>query len=175
MLKSFCTGLVTLGLLLSGCASTPPTTRTTQSDPVEDQQPPTPQATSVLAESQPVLQERVAPINHENNIYFALGATNVDQAGENKLREHAARLKEDPKLLVTLIGLTDNSGSRSVNLLIAEQRVDAVAKRLRSYGVQNSQIRRYPLGSKTADESCNTAACRQIMRRVELSYPVTAR
>lgn len=115
------------------------------------------------------------PVNHENSIYFALGATSVDQDGEKKLREHAERLKDDPKLLVTLIGLTDNSGSRSLNLLIAEQRVDAVAKRLRSYGVPNSQIRRYPLGSKNANEPCSSPACRQIMRRVELSYPGTAK
>ena len=168
-------GFLVLGLFLSGCMSTPPVENVAPPKPAIGLSPPSVPAANSAEQLPPVSQETTRPVNHENNIYFALGATNVDQAGENKLREHAARLKEDPKLLVTLIGLTDNSGSRSVNLLIAEQRVDAVAKRLRSYGVQNSQIRRYPLGSKTADESCNTAACRQIMRRVELSYPVTAR
>ena len=73
-------------------------------------------------------------------------------------------------MVVTLIGLTDDQGSRSFNLVIAEQRIEAVAKILRAHGVLKSQIRPYPLGSNMPDPACKTPACREKMRRVELDY-----
>ena len=63
-----------------------------------------------------------------NSIYFARGATRIDPAGQDKLRHHAARLKENPAQVVTLAGYTDGLGSDSYNLAIADQRIEAVAK-----------------------------------------------
>lgn len=104
------------------------------------------------------------------SIYFASGETTIDEAGKTVLRQHAARLKEDSRLVVTLVGHTDNQGSRSYNLALADSRMDAVAEALRALGVARKQIRRQTASGGTA-EDCNTAACRQQMRRVDLVFP----
>ena len=110
-----------------------------------------------------------------NSIYFAKGATRIDPAGQNKLRQHAARLKENPAQVVTLAGYTDDLGSDSYNLAISDQRIEAVAKLLRTYGVPKKQIhplRRYSVGRRESMPDCRTKECRQLMRRVELIYGI---
>lgn len=107
----------------------------------------------------------------ENSIYFGTGASEVDLSGQQKLREHALRLLKNPETVVTLIGHTDNLGSRSYNLAIAERRIVAVRSLLRAHGAAKHQIRGYALGNEKSDRICKAAKCRQNMRRVELSYP----
>ena len=112
-------------------------------------------------------------LEEANSIYFAKGATRIDRTEQNKLRIHAARLKENPVQVVTLAGYTDDLGSDSYNLAIAEQRIEAVAKLLRTYGVPKKQIqplRRYSVGRAGSMAACRTTDCRQKMRRVELIY-----
>ena len=112
-------------------------------------------------------------LEEANSIYFAKGATRIDPAGQDKLRIHAARLKENPAQVVTLAGYTDDLGSDSYNLAIADQRIEAVAKFLRTYGVPKKQIlplRRYSVGRAGSMAACRTTDCRQKMRRVELIY-----
>jgi outer membrane protein OmpA-like peptidoglycan-associated protein len=106
---------------------------------------------------------------------FAKGATRIDPAGQDKLRIHAARLKENPAQVVTLAGYTDDLGSGSYNLAIADQRIEAVAKLLRTYGVPKKQIhplRRYSVERAGSMAACRskTTDCRQKIRRVELIY-----
>lgn len=112
----------------------------------------------------------VPEIDEENAIFFASGSSRLDADGERKLQRHAARLKTDPKLSVTLVGHTDDLGSRSYNIAIAEQRTTAVAGQLLAAGVRRTQIRRYSMGHEKAAEACRTAACRQKMRRVDLIF-----
>jgi len=107
----------------------------------------------------------------ENRIYFSPGGTQVDLAGRRKLELHAPALKEDAKLIVTLVGMTDDQGSRAYKLAIAEQRVNAVFQVLRKLGVPARQIRRYAVGMEKASIGCITTECRRTMRRVELRYP----
>ncbi|MBL8393484.1 MAG: OmpA family protein [Candidatus Accumulibacter sp.] len=112
-------------------------------------------------------------LEEANSIYFAKGATRIDPAGQDKLRIHAARLKENPAQVVTLAGYTDDLGSDSYNLAIADQRIEAVVKLLRTYGVPKKQIhplRRYSVGRAGSMAACRTTDCRQKMRRVELIY-----
>ncbi|EXI81053.1 MAG: Minor outer membrane protein Omp16 [Candidatus Accumulibacter appositus] len=106
----------------------------------------------------------------ENNIYFSLGGVTVNRQERAKLQQHASYLKENPEKSVTLIGYTDDLGSRNYNVAIAEQRVAAVRKLLRSYRVPGGQIRRYSVGSEKTPKACKTEQCRQKMRRVELRY-----
>lgn len=107
----------------------------------------------------------------ENSIFFASAATQLDAAGQAKLHRHAARLKDNPQLTVTLVGHTDNLGSTSYNLAIAEQRAATVARALQAMGVGRGQIRHYGLGDEKAGPACKTAGCRQKRRRVDLVYP----
>lgn len=106
-----------------------------------------------------------------DKIFFAVNATEVDEAGRRKLRAHADRLKANRRLSVTLVGHTDHHGSRSYNLAIAERRTAVVAEVLTSLGVGRTQIRRYGVGNEKPGPHCQTAECRSRMRRVDLIYP----
>lgn len=114
--------------------------------------------------------DQAATVPEENRIYFASGASRIDADGQRKLQQHGARLKEDAKRVVTLIGHTDHLGSRSYNIAIAEQRTTAVASQLLANGARRTQIRRYSMGNEKDADNCRTAACRQQMRRVDLIY-----
>lgn len=169
---------------LQGCASTPPNANEAQSagrviatisppksEPAEKEQ----LATEVASGSVPntvAKTQGVAPevVDDMNSIYFNIGATQIDPKGREKLRAHAARLKNDRDLDVTLIGYTDHLGSRSLNLAISEKRTDAVAALLISNGARKMQIRRYGIGNEHADRACTTKACQKKMRRVKLVY-----
>lgn len=141
-----------------------------------------PQVQATKASDSPGIQAETAAVedaaNHQADgdlsIYFHMGDTRVDQTGQQELRRHAARLKEHPRTVVTLAGSTDDLGSDSYNLAIAEQRIDAVARLLRAYGVARNQLnpgRRYAVEQGRLATTCRTAACCQKMRRVDLIYP----
>ena len=160
-----CLAPLLLGVMLLGCG-------TSATLPPEPSPQPSPGPSLAADTPLAVETDSVAP-DEANSIYFATGAARVDRFGEQKLRLHAARLKANPAQMVTLAGYTDDMGSRSYNLVMAEQRIDAVARLLRSYGVAKKQIhpvRRYGRGPGQQGLPCRTAVCRQKMRRVELIY-----
>ncbi len=107
----------------------------------------------------------------KRTVYFPFGEALIDNEGTDILRQNAQKLKEDPQLVVTLVGHTDNLGSAAYNLAVADKRTEAVSDRLRSLGVPRNQIRRLPVGSEqSSKQKCDTEACRRTMRRVELVY-----
>lgn len=159
-------------LILAGCATqpvppVPPGPASSEpARPATASPPPMPAVNpAVVAEA-----KVIAAVDSENSIFFALAETDVDEAGEQKLRLHAARLKEDNKLRVRLVGYTDNQGSRSYNIALAERRVKAVYDLLRKFGVSSLQLRHTSVGGEMANKSCRSAECRNLMRRVELQY-----
>lgn len=109
-------------------------------------------------------------IREGRSIFFAKGSAELNSNAHAVLETHAARLNDDPKLVVTLVGHSDHLGSRSYNLAVAEQRVATVAKALRMLRVQRSQIRRYSLGNENPGVQCQNEACRSKLRRVDLVY-----
>jgi len=120
-------------------------------------------------------RERAVPaplpaLADEDNVFFGPGEVRLEPEELLKLAPHAARLKADPRLSVTLVGHTDDLGSPAYNLAIAQQRVDAVFEALRGQGVARTQIRRYPVGAEKAPPGCRHDPCRRRQRRVELIY-----
>jgi peptidoglycan-associated lipoprotein len=112
----------------------------------------------------------LAAVNEGNSVFFQSGRSEIDAAGERLLQQHAERLKANPRLRVTLVGHTNDLGSPAYNLAIAEQRVDAVHRRLREAGVPARQLRRYVVGAEKTSKACHSVECRRKMRRVELVY-----
>jgi outer membrane protein OmpA-like peptidoglycan-associated protein len=108
--------------------------------------------------------------DEDNNVFFDRGSTSVNTAEKEKLREHANRLKQNPKKYVTLTGYADDLGSRNYKLAIAEERLVAVNKVLQSYGVSPRQIRRNRSASVKNSPACKKADCLRLKRRVELVY-----
>ena len=107
-------------------------------------------------------------IERPNSIFFSLGSSTVSQGERAKLLPIAQQLKEDKELTVTLNGQSNDNGSRSFNLAIADARVEAVSRILRQLGVKAQQIRKRVVGDESLLHACRTTHCRQQMRRVEL-------
>ena len=128
-------GLLVLVLSLTGCANNQPHDTNTQAASKAE--------AGLATSSQPNAAEKPRSADEktdtaaidELNIFFNPGDTAVDIAGQLKLRRHADYLKLNPKKKLTLDGHTGDSGSRSFNLAIAEQRILSVRKLLNSYGV----------------------------------------
>lgn len=153
--------------LLVGCA-TPPPAKAPEPAPAATSKAPV----DKTPESEPGPDERPLAVRDEaNNVYFELRSTLIDDTGKATLREHAERLKANPKQKVTLVGHMDDLGSRNYNLAITEERLAAVSSQLRALGVQARQIRRDRASGESDSPPCKNEACRALMRRVELKYP----
>lgn len=171
-------GIVVLGLLgwlgLPGCAELPPAGPPAAATPavpavVRDGAPaPPPPAPAEAVPPGPGEGQAMAVA--DNSIFFARSRAEVDEDGRRTLQRHAQRLKDNPKLQLTLVGHTDDLGSRAYNLAIVEQRIDAVYRLLRGLGVPVRQLRRYAVGAEHAGKACRPPECRRNMRRVDLQY-----
>lgn len=172
-------GLLVGLLMLAGCSTTPPQPT---SPAHEESVPPiaeSPSAPSVETEPEvkvtgsPENKSLPAPIinDEDNNVFFDPGSTAVKEEEKAKLRQHANRLKQNPKKYVTLTGHSDELGSRNYKLAIAEERLVVVSKLLRSFGVSSRQIRRNRSASVKNSPACSTTDCLRLHRRVELVYP----
>lgn len=152
-------------LLLAGCASqnAPDVAPVANDAPVQEKH-------VQIAEKQLTEAEIIAAVNVENSVFFPPSGAKLDQASRQRLLKHAARLKDNPDLQVTLAGHTDHLGSPSYNLAIAEQRINAVMDVLRAQRIPVTQIRRQVVGSEQVPANCKSPECRRKMRRVELIF-----
>ena len=116
------------------------------------------------------VEQAIDLVADENTIFFSSRSTTVDAAGKEKLRRIAERLASNPKEKVSLVGYSDNQGSRSYNLAITEERLLSVEKWLKSYRVPAKQIGRKRIGAPKTTAKCQSNACQQQMRRVELVF-----
>ncbi|WP_350495241.1 OmpA family protein [Accumulibacter sp.] len=156
--------------VLAACSSVGPTTQQiSRPDPAEPEASPVRQP---LAPAEQSASNTLPDARHrdESSVYFAFVSTKIDDRGLALLRRHAAWLKEHPDAVVTLFAFTDNLGSRSYNLALAEERINSVVAALHELGVTKKQIRRKSAGLGKMSANCNTQPCRQQMRRVDLIY-----
>ncbi len=124
-----------------------------------------------LAATPAVPNTPFADAPEKRTVYFGFGEARISHEGVEILRQNALHLKNDSQLVVTLVGHTDNLGSAAYNLAVADKRIEAVNDKLRSLGVAKNQLRRLPLGSEQSSKhACDSEACRQSMRKVELVY-----
>jgi len=109
-------------------------------------------------------------VSESNTIFSSLGSLVVGEEEKEKLCQHDAYLKGNPKKTVTLIGNAESFGSRTYGLADAEARLAAVSKWLRVYGASLRQIRRNLVDSVKRSTECRSSDCRPPPRRVELEY-----
>jgi len=114
--------------------------------------------------------QSVEAISESNTIFFSIGSLVVGDEEKEKLRQHGAYLKGNPKKTVMLVGAAEAQGSRTWSLADAEARLAAVSKWLRVYGASLRQIRRNLVASVKRSTTCRSADCRPQPRRVELEY-----
>jgi outer membrane protein OmpA-like peptidoglycan-associated protein len=117
------------------------------------------------ARDQPLMAGSVAV---GDSVYFAPGASDIDSDGMTLIRRCADRLKSDERLRAILVGMTDDLGSRTYNVAIADRRIATVQLALRRLGVPAHQIKRRNMGGEMTGNRCADDDCRKLIRRVEL-------
>ena len=108
--------------------------------------------------------------DREHNVYFKFGSNVIDGDAEATIKRHAEKLLVDRNAIVSLVGHTDDLGSREYNEAICIKRISAVRQALLDLGVNSKQIRlshRYAY-EQASSKHCRTNACRRLLRRVEL-------
>ena len=84
------------------------------------------------------------------------------------LQQLAAVLNEFPQRNALIEGHTDSSGSDAHNQTLSTQRADAVRSALLQQGIAGARIRARGYGESTPVSGNDTAAGRQMNRRVEI-------
>lgn len=107
-------------------------------------------------------------VDEKHCIYFLLGSSSISAQEKYKLQDIAAEIKSDRAMRVTLIGYSNDNGSSSFNLAVADARVESVSAVLKKLGVKPHQIKKNVIGGEKSPGAKRSAEYRRKMRRVEL-------
>lgn len=100
------------------------------------------------------------------NLVFDTGKSTIRKSSDDELAALAAILKENPELLLTISGHTDNVGDDDANMSLSKDRANAVKTRLSNLGVDAKRMTALFYGETQPVESNETAVGRQANRRV---------
>jgi len=104
-----------------------------------------------------------------SDLSFALGSATLADDDYTSLATLAAYLKEDPTLLVALVGHTDTAGSLEGNIALSRKRANAVKERLIArYGIPSRQMDAEGMGYLAPVANNLYEAGREANRRVEV-------
>lgn len=106
-------------------------------------------------------------IEIKQTIYFAINKDRILKKSYSLLNEVAQALVDNPKIMVSIEGHTDNQGSDKYNLELSERRANSVRRYLIAQGVESERLTSKGYGeSKPIDENL-TREGRAANRRVE--------
>ena len=108
-------------------------------------------------------------LNMPNSVTFDTNSSQVKAAGANTLSGVAMVLKEYEKTRVNVVGHTDSSGSRDLNMRLSQERADSVGSNLITQGVDASRISMSGVGPDQPVASNSTAAGKAQNRRVTIT------
>lgn len=118
-----------------------------------------------------VLNERIADKGRIAiyDIFFDTGKSEVKEASNNALTIIADYLNENESEKFLIVGHTDNTGDFQSNVSLSVERANAVIKKLvNDYGVKETQLVPYGVGSVSPQMSNATEDGKARNRRVEL-------
>jgi lipid-binding SYLF domain-containing protein len=104
----------------------------------------------------------------EKQVHFATGQSAIPEDASGVLNDIAQTMKDHPAWKIRIEGYTDNTGTRSVNMKLSQQRADAVMNWLADHGVDRSRMaakgygEARPVGDNSNDDG------RAQNRRVEI-------
>lgn len=113
-------------------------------------------------------------LNMPNNVTFDSASAQLKAAGANTLSGVAMVVAEFDKTRLNVVGHTDSSGSRELNMKLSAQRADAVAAQLIGQGVTGSRIATSGVGPDQPVATNSTAAGKAQNRRVTITLTPTA-
>ena len=103
-------------------------------------------------------------------IYFSSGKAVITRPSLRLVDQLAGILKTHPKVLkVQIDGHTDSRGNAAFNTRLSRLRAEAVLKALVARGVERSRLNARGLGPSQPIAPNNTAAGRELNRRVEVT------
>ncbi len=114
------------------------------------------------------LREDLLRVSVSSEASFDFNRSALKPEFKPTLNKVASVLRDDPKVLITIVGFTDNIGSETYNLLLSKRRAEATASYLISQGVSSKQITTDGLGEAEPRASNATASGRAQNRRVEI-------
>ena len=103
------------------------------------------------------------------DITFATDSTNVKSSFDPVLDAVSEVLNEYKSTMIQVAGHTDSTGGDRYNLLLSQQRAQAVSNKLSGYGVEQVRLDTVGFGETQPIASNNTASGREQNRRVELT------
>lgn len=105
------------------------------------------------------------------DVLFETGKSQLLPAATRNISRLADFLKNHPETRVTIEGHTDSTGSTSFNYQLGQQRADSVRNALVSMGIASDRLSTRSHGPDMPTADNNTAAGRQMNRRVEIIFP----
>jgi outer membrane protein OmpA-like peptidoglycan-associated protein len=114
-----------------------------------------------------VKEQAKGSVHRLDNINFGTNSADLARESEHILREFAAYLKANPQLKVAIHGHTDNVGDDRANLLLSENRAEAVNQFLVRQGIEGARLSYLGLGESKPVTTNDTPAGRALNRRTE--------
>lgn len=105
------------------------------------------------------------------DVLFNVGEAALKPAAYRSLDRLMTFLKAHPEQTIVVEGHTDSTGSEDMNLDLSRRRAEAVQQALAARNIDANRIRTRALGEAFPVASNDTAAGRQLNRRVELVFP----
>jgi outer membrane protein OmpA-like peptidoglycan-associated protein len=100
-------------------------------------------------------------------ITFKTGSAEVTKESEPALDKAYQTMKENPTIVVQIVGHTDNSGKRSSNLKLSQRRADSVRNYLVNKGIEPARISAVGKGPDQPIAPNNTKENKAKNRRIE--------
>lgn len=105
------------------------------------------------------------------DVLFNTNKAKLSAGGINNVQKLAEFLNKYPKRTVLIEGYTDSLGSSGYNQELSERRANAVKSALMGMGVNSNRISTRGMGEASPVAPNDTAAGRQMNRRVEIVFP----
>jgi peptidoglycan-associated lipoprotein len=137
-------GLVLAGLLVAGCAKTPPPESLAGMAPGEAT---TTDGTDAAAD----LQSALVAAAGADRVFFALDSSELTSQARDTLARQSVWLRQQTALSFTIEGHCDERGTREYNLALGQRRAEAVAVFLAAQGIDTSRLRTVSYGKERPD------------------------
>ena len=102
------------------------------------------------------------------DVLFATDKTHLESSGMHNVQKLADFLKQYPKQKVLVEGYTDSVGSKNHNQELSDRRANAVRTALLDKGISSDRVTTHGYGEEFPVAGNDTAANRQLNRRVEI-------